>query len=92
MSKNPMKLSQHNDVLRRLKIVEGHLKRVIHMVEDNKYCIDIIHQSLAVQNALKKIDSMILEKHLATCIPEAIPKVDKKKQQELLDIFKASRK
>ncbi len=89
---NSKKLSYNNDVLRRLKIVEGHLKRVIHMVEENKYCIDIIHQSLAVQNALKKIDSIILERHLTTCIPKAIPKINKKKQQELLNIFKASRK
>ena len=92
MSSKSAKSIHNHDVLRRLKIIEGHLRRVIHMVEEDKYCIDIIHQSLAVQNALKKIDSLILEKHLSSCIPQAMPKIDKSKQQELLEIFKASRK
>lgn len=56
----------------RLKIARGHLDKVIKMVESDEYCIDIIHQSLAVQAALKKIDKIILENHLKTCVAKAI--------------------
>ena len=84
---------QHKDqILRRLKIIEGHLRKVREMVEDDKYCIDIINQSLAVQNALKEVDALLLEDHLSSCIPKAIPGIDKKKQQELLKLYRASRK
>ena len=56
------------EILHRAKIVEGHLKKVIKMIEGDKYCIDVLNQSLAVQNALKKIDEVILENHLNTCV------------------------
>ena len=42
------------------------------MVENDEYCIDILHQSQAVQKALKQTDSLILENHLKTCAIEAI--------------------
>lgn len=84
--------ARKTQILRRLKIIEGHLKKVKTMVEEDEYCIDIIHQSLAVQNALKQVDSLVLADHLSSCIPRAMPNVDKKKQQELLDLFQASRK
>lgn len=60
--------------LHRLKIARGHLDRVIEMVEKDEYCIDIIHQSLAVQSALKKTDQAILKNHLETCVADAIKK------------------
>lgn len=62
---------KHGDTLHRLKIIEGHLKKVIQMVEEEKYCIDILNQSLAVQKALKKVDEIILEKHLKGCVQDA---------------------
>ncbi len=84
---------KHKDqILRRLKIIEGHLRKVRQMVEEDKYCIDIINQSLAVQNALKQVDALLLDDHLSSCIPKAMPGVDKKKQQELLRLYKASRR
>lgn len=61
-----------NNIPHRLKIARGHLDKVIQMVESGQYCIDIIHQSLAVQAALKKIDEVILENHLKTCVAKAI--------------------
>ena len=59
-------------ILHRLKISQGHLKKVIKMVEDGQYCIDVIHQSQAVQRALEEVDSLVLENHLKTCAAEAI--------------------
>ena len=60
----------------RLKISLGHLKKVINMVEKDEYCIDILHQSQAVQKALREVNDLILENHLRTCTAEAIKKGD----------------
>ncbi len=68
-------------LLHRLKIVRGHLEKIIHMVEDDTYCIDILLQSRAVQKALKSIDSTIMEEHLNTC---AIDQVRTGKQEQLI--------
>ena len=61
-------------IAHRLKISMGQLKKVIEMVESDKYCIDIIHQSQAIQKALKETDNLILENHLQTCAANAIRK------------------
>ena len=61
-----------SDILHRLKISRGHLNKIIRMVEEDKYCIDIVHQSLAVQAALKKADGLVLKNHLQTCVAESI--------------------
>lgn len=65
--KTPKERIQH-----RLKISLGHLKKVIQMVESDEYCIDILHQSQAVQKALKETDVLVLENHLKTCAADAI--------------------
>jgi DNA-binding FrmR family transcriptional regulator len=59
-------------LLHRLKITRGHLDKVISMVEADVYCIDVIHQSRAVQKALKEVDHLILENHLQTCVADAV--------------------
>lgn len=59
-------------ILHRLQIARGHLDKVISMVEDGAYCIDIVHQSMAVQAALKKADEVVLENHLKTCVADSI--------------------
>ncbi len=61
-------------IAHRLKISVGQLRKVIEMVENNKYCIDILHQSQAVQKALRETDNLILENHLNTCAADAIKK------------------
>lgn len=57
-----------------MKIARGHLDRVITMVEQGTYCVDVIHQSLAVQAALKSIDQAILRSHMETCVAAEIKK------------------
>jgi len=61
-------------ILHRLKIVRGHLDRVIAMVDANEYCIDIIHQSMAIQSALRETDHVILKNHMETCVADSIKK------------------
>ena len=83
-----MKENSQKDTLRRLKIIKGHLERVIKMVEEDKYCIDILQQSLAVQNALKKVESLILDQHLQECVAEAMKKGKKKKEKSIKELLK----
>ncbi|MBI2984062.1 MAG: metal-sensing transcriptional repressor [Candidatus Kerfeldbacteria bacterium] len=52
----------------RLAIVEGHLRKVRRMLDEGAYCIDIIHQSRAIQQALRKFDEQVLQHHLRTCV------------------------
>lgn len=59
-------------ILHRLKIARGHLDKVIEMVETGEYCIDVIHQSQAVQRALEEADSLTLENHLKKCVADEI--------------------
>lgn len=75
--------------LHRLKIARGHLDKVIRMVEENDYCIDVLHQSQAVQKAIKETDSLILENHLNTCVADSISKGNKKEAiGEIMEVFK----
>lgn len=82
--KNPKERHLH-----RLKITRGHLNKVIEMLENDAYCIDILHQSQAVQKALKEIDNLILENHLNTCAADAIQKGEKEKAiAEVMEVFR----
>ena len=76
-------------ILHRLKIANGHLNKVIRMVENDEYCIDIIHQSQAVQGALKEADSLTLENHLRACVADSIKKGKVKNSvEEIMKVFK----
>lgn len=76
-------------ILHRLKIVRGHLEKVMKMIENQEYCIDILHQSQALQKALKETDNLIIENHLKTCAADAMEKGKKDEViTELMDVFK----
>lgn len=78
-----------NQALRRLKIIKGHLEKVMKMVEKEDYCPDILQQSSAVQAALKKVDELLLESHLKTCLTSAIKsKGGTKEISEVMEAFK----
>lgn len=73
----PRDKSVERSILHRLKIARGHLDRVVAMMENGEYCIDIIHQSMAIQSALKKIDQEVLKNHMQTCVADSIAKGNK---------------
>lgn len=77
-------------VLHRLKIARGHLDKVINMAEQDDYCIDIIHQSQAVQSALKEADNSLLENHLKSCVVNQMK--EGKTEQSIEEIMKVFRK
>ncbi len=70
----PRNQSVEQKILHRFKIAQGHLARVVAMVESGHYCIDVIHQSLAVQAALKSADDALLKNHMETCVAAEIKK------------------
>ena len=75
-----------------MKIIEGHIKKVVSMVEEDRYCIDIIQQSSAVRSSLKKVQDLILSRHLNTCIyPVMKENSGKKVVEELIDLYTQSK-
>ena len=60
------------DVVKRLNYIEGHLGGIRKMVENDEYCVDILRQTYAVRKAIEKLEALILENHLHTCVPEGI--------------------
>jgi len=64
--------ADHADVIKRLNYIEGHLGGIRKMVEEDKYCVDILRQTYAVRKAIEKLESVILENHLHGCVPEGI--------------------
>jgi len=85
-----------DSTIQRLKTIEGHLKGVIRMVEEDAYCIDVIRQIQAVEAALNKVSSRILEDHLNSCVITAIQGNDKKERERVLkeisEVFEMSTK
>lgn len=82
--------SYKKNLLHRLKIARGHLDKVIGMVENEDYCLSVTQQSQAVQSALQKVDEMLLEHHLKTCVRDAIV-TDKhvdEKIEEIVEVFR----
>lgn len=76
-------------ILHRLKIAKGHLKKVIQMVEEDVYCIDVLHQMEAVESGLKETGNVLLENHLSSCVADAIGKGRKKEAiAEIMQVFR----
>lgn len=84
------------ELLTRLKSVEGHVRGVQRMVEGGAYCIDVMKQILAIQRALDKVNSLLLERHLQACVTTALrgekPEEKERVMRELLEVFEATSK
>lgn len=82
---------KHEDALHRLKNVEGHVRGIQRMVAEDKYCIDVIRQINAVQAALNKVSSKILEEHLHSCLIVAVRGEDPGERErvlkEIIDLY-----
>lgn len=83
-----MQIERRKEVLKRLSYTEGHLTGIRKMVEEDKYCVDILRQTYAVRKALEKLEAIVLEGHLRTCVPEGI-KGDREEAviQELIQLY-----
>lgn len=87
-----MKSTFKKQLLNRMNYLKGHLEGVKKMIEKDAYCVDIIRQNLAVIAAINKVNQMVLENHLNTCVTTAIKSSKEKARQkvikELLTVFR----
>jgi len=81
MKKNP----SHEDNLAALRRIEGQVRGIQRMIEDRKYCIDILTQIHAVKGALSRVEEKILEKHFKNCVAEAVKGASEKERQQKMD-------
>jgi CsoR family transcriptional regulator, copper-sensing transcriptional repressor len=72
-------------VVKRLRSIAGHVNGIERMVSEDAYCIDVIKQVQAVQAALNKVNDLILENHLNTCVIEAVRGDNKKERERVLE-------
>lgn len=74
-----------------MKIVKGHLNRVEQMIENDEYCVDIIHQSKAIQSSLREMDRILLEHHLSCCVVDQMKNDQHEKSvEEIMKLFNYS--
>lgn len=79
----------HERITHRLKIARGHLDKVIKMMYEDVYCIDVMHQMQAVEKGLKETGNVMLENHLRNCVADAITKGKKDDAiAEIMQVFK----
>jgi DNA-binding FrmR family transcriptional regulator len=89
-------LTFHREEIPRLKRIEGQIRGIQKMIEDERYCIDILTQLSSVQGAIKSVEENILERHLKGCVQHSFTKGSKadkvEKITEVIDVLKKFRK
>lgn len=79
--------------VRRLKIIEGQIRGLQKMVEEDKYCIDVITQASAVKEALSGVEDLLLENHLSTHVIDQVKNGHEyQATDEILKVYKLKRK
>ena len=80
----------------RLNRISGQVRGVAQMIEDGRYCIEVLHQIQAIRSALAKVESAVLKDHAASCVAAALASGDESEQrekfEELVDLMEKSRK
>ena len=69
----------------RLRRVEGQIRGIQKMVEEDRYCMDVVAQTRAVVSALRAVEDIIMENHMNTCVAEAFRSADPAEQHEKID-------
>ncbi len=88
-----MKAETKAEAVRRLKYAQGHLNGILTMVEQEKYCVDLLKQLFAVRKALEKVENVLLEGHLNSCVVEGIQAGRQEEVfKELLEVYGTARR
>ncbi len=89
-----MRQDAKTSCLRRLRRIEGQVRGLARMVEQDRYCIDVVTQISAVRAALRRAEDEILSDHVGHCVEHAIASGDKRQQRrkvnELIDVLSRS--
>lgn len=87
---------KNNEIIKRIKNIEGHLHGIRGMLEEEKYCIDVIKQVQAVQASLNKVNLIILNDHLHSCVTTAVRgnNADERERvlQEIVNLYETATK
>ena len=67
-----MNPDKQTEVLKRLSFIEGHLQGIRRMIEQDKYCVDVLKQTYAVRRAIESMEALMLDNHLHTCVIDGI--------------------
>lgn len=73
---------------KRINIIKGQLDGLQRLIDSDEYCIDLLNQSLAIQNSLRSLDAVLFERHLSTHVKEQIKHEEEKAIVELVALFK----
>jgi DNA-binding FrmR family transcriptional regulator len=87
-----MDATTHADVLKRLAYIEGHLRGVRKMVEEDQYCVDVMKQTYAIRRAIEKMEAKMLSGHLHHCVVEGIEHGDTAVLDELSELYEMANK
>ncbi|MGH0029559.1 MAG: metal-sensitive transcriptional regulator [Myxococcota bacterium] len=86
-----MQTDTRDQALKRVRRIAGQVAGIERMIEQDRYCVDVLHQIAAVRGALDGLGKVILGSHVETCVADAIasgrPKARKEKIDELMDVF-----
>lgn len=87
--------ADHKDKLNRLRRIEGQVRGISSMIEQDRYCVDILTQMQAIKSALSKVESAILKDHTAHCVADAMASGDEAEQKqkigELINLLEKAR-
>ncbi|MDE3111928.1 MAG: metal-sensitive transcriptional regulator [Chloroflexota bacterium] len=88
-----MKPDVRKEVLTRLRSIAGHVRAVERMVDEDRYCVDVLRQTMAIEKALERVDGLLLEGHLQTCVADAFREGRSGETvKELSEIFNTARR
>ncbi|MBX6323519.1 MAG: metal-sensitive transcriptional regulator [Rhodospirillaceae bacterium] len=91
-----MRAETKNACLRRLRRIEGQVRGLSRMVEQDRYCIDVVTQIAAVRAALRRVEEEVLRDHVANCVEHAIASGDRSEQRrkvaELMEVLGRARR
>ena len=75
----------HEDKIKRLNRIAGQLKGIIKVIENKKYCVDILQQTRAITAAIKSVEQLILKDHMNACVSSAMQSKNKKEQDKKIE-------
>ncbi len=88
--------STRGKAIDRLKRIEGQVRGVVRMLEEDRYCMDILAQTRSIMAAMRKVEDQVMESHLQTCVREAMESGDEKertdKVNEVMTVLSGIRK
>ncbi len=88
-----MNVESKRKIIRRLKLIEGQVRGLQKMIENDTYCIDVITQSSAVKQGISNIEDLLLENHLGHCVVHQVQSGQiAKAQEEIIKVYKLKRK